>query len=119
LAAPPSLITPPTILGALLTTPTPLGTLTLGIWDTASAVNLSGLGDAFEDDVAGMVSLTVPRTLWGRNGFHHFTVFANDKRGLDLEDIPELLLPDESETVLRERRGAWHVKYAFEQYLWQ
>ncbi|HEX7037881.1 MAG TPA: carbohydrate porin [Pseudomonadales bacterium] len=119
LAAPPSLITPPTILGALLTTPTPLGVLTVGVWDTASAVNLSGLGDAFEDDVAGMVSLTVPRKLRGRSGFHHLTVFANDKRGLDLEDIPELFLPDDSEAVLDEKRGAWHVKYAFEQYLWQ
>ena len=115
LAAPPSLITPPSILGALLTTPTPLGTLTLGVWDTASAVNRSGLRDAFEDSAAGMVSLTVPRTLRGRTGLHQLTVFANDKRGLDLEDIPDLFLPDESEAVLDEKRGAWHAKYAFQQ----
>lgn len=46
-------------------------------------------------------------------------MFGNNKRGLDLNDIPGLFLPPESEVVLGEKRGAWHVKYAFQQYLWQ
>ena len=119
LAAPPSIFTPPSIFGALLSFPFQGFGITLGIWDAQSAVNRIGFEDLFEEGVAGMASVTLPVTIGGRRGFQSLTVMGNNRRGLDLEDIPDLILPPESEFLAGERRGGWLIRYGFQQFLWQ
>jgi porin len=118
-AAPPSGITPPSIFGGLLSMPMGASTLTLGVWDPASAINRSGIEDAFETGVAGMASLSVPTHFGGKLGIHTMTVQATSIEGLDLNDIPDILLPPESEVVLGQAQGGVMVRYALSQYLWQ
>jgi hypothetical protein len=56
-----------------------------------------------------MVTVTFPIRARGRPGFHGFTLMGTTKRGLDLQDIGDLLLPPDSEQVLAQKRGGWHV----------
>ncbi len=119
LATPPSELTPPWIFGALWSRPSPRAALTVGAWDVTSALNRTGLSAPFSDGIAGMTAVTVPVRLGGRPGYHGFTVMATSKRGLNLEDIGDLLLPPESEQIPGLRRGGWFVKYGAQQFLWQ
>lgn len=119
LAAHPSIITPPTILGLLWTRPSTDGTLTVGLWDVTSALNRTGLRSPFNEGVAGMASFVLPVTVRGRQGFHGVTVMGTTKRGINLNDIGDLFLPPESEAVVGRIRGGWHAKYTLQQYLWQ
>jgi len=118
-AGPPSIFTPPSIFGALLSFPVNRLSVSVGIWDAQSAVNRWGFSDLFEEGVAGMVSVTLPVTIAGRLGFQSLTLMGDNKRGLDLDDIPDLLLPPESEAAVGERRGGWLVRYAFQQFIRQ
>ena len=118
LATPPSELTPPWIFGALWSRPLPGAVLSIGAWDVRSALNRTGLRSPFSDGIAGMTSVTIPVQAAGRRGFHGFTLMGTSKRGLNLEDIGDLLLPPESEQVLGQKRGGWHVKYFFQQFLW-
>ena len=119
LAAPPTIFTPPSILGALLSFPVGRLRVSAGIWDTQSAVGKTGLENPFAEGVAGMVGVTLPIAIGGRPGFQSLTVMGNNKRGLDLEDVPDLILPPQGEAAAGERRGGWLVRYAFQQFLWQ
>jgi porin len=118
LATPPSELTPPWIVGALWSKPTPRVVLSAGAWDVRSALNRNGLRAPFSEGIAGMTSFTFPIHAGGERGFHGFTLMATTKRGVDLEDLGDLLLPPESEHVRGEKRGGWHVKYFFQQFLW-
>lgn len=118
LAAPPSELTPPWIFGAIWSRPSPRAIVTVGAWDVRSALNRTLVDSLFADGIAGMTSVTFPIRARGQPGFHGLTVMATSKRGLNLEDIGDLLLPPESERVLGEKRGGWFVKYAFQQFLW-
>lgn len=118
LAASPSFLTPPTILGALWTRVTPGPVVTVGVWDVTSALNQTGLESPFDEGVAGMATVTFPTTTSRGRGIHTLSFMGTTKRGLDLNDIDVLLLPPESEAVLHDKRGGWFVKYAVQQYLW-
>lgn len=118
-AGPPSIFTPPSILGALLSFPLGRLSVGLGIWDAQSAVDRWGFGNLFKEGVAGMVALTLPITINGRRGFQSLTIMGDNKRGIDLEDIPDLFLPPESEAAVGERRGGWLIRYAFQQFIRQ
>lgn len=119
MAAPPSVFTPPSIFGALLTFPADRLSVTVGVWDAQSAVGRTGFGNLFEKGVAGMVALTLPVMIGDRRGFQSLTLMGDTKRGLDLEDLPDLLLPPESEAAVGQRRGGWMIRYAFQQFIWQ
>ena len=118
-AGPPSIFTPPSIFGALLSFPLNRLNVSLGIWDAQSAVNRWGFHDLFEEGVAGMVSVTLPVTIADRLGFQSLTLMGDNKRGLDLDDIPDLLLPPESEAAVGQLRGGWLIRYAFQQFIRQ
>jgi len=119
LAATPSLLTPPTIFGALLSVPVDRTVVTFGAWDTKSAVRKTGLESPFDEGVAAMVSVMLPMKPNGLSGYHTFSVSANNKEGLNLRDIPDLFLPPEAEAVVGNKQGAWHVKYTVQQFLRQ
>lgn len=119
LAAPITFKTPPTIFGGLLNIPTDRAVFTLGIWDPTSAVNATGFENPFSKGVNGMVSGTIPVTIGGMRGFQGLTISGTTARNLDLDDIPDIILPPAGEAVIRTKRGGWHVRYSFQQFLWQ
>lgn len=119
-AAPITLFTPPMILGGLLNVPVGRAAVTLGLWDPVSAIRRTGFEERpFREGVAGMAAVTLPVRVRGQQGWQSFTVSGNSRRGIDLDDIPDLTLPPEAGGVIGTRQGGWLVKYAFQQYLWQ
>ena len=117
-AAPPSGLVPAAIFGGLLSVPIERVKLTLGIYDPQDASAKTGLEEPFVEGVTGLLSATVPLPIAGRPGYHSLSAKANNKVGLDLDDLAGILLPSESEDVLGEKKGAWNVSYSFQQYLY-
>ncbi|MFZ0267381.1 carbohydrate porin [Caulobacter sp.] len=117
LASPPSIIGQPVRFGVMATIPLDGPTLSLGVWDPESTINKTGFEHPFETGVAGYAQLAFPVTLGGRSGSQKIAVYGSTKRGLDLQDVPEVILPPESETVLGQKKGQWHVQYSFHQHL--
>lgn len=115
-AAPPSGLVPPAIFGAIASIPIESVKLTLGVYDPTSAMGNDVFDEPFEAGVTGLVSVTVPIPIAGRPGYHSLSAKANNKLGLDINDVGGLLLPSESESTLQ-KRGAWNVSYSFQQYL--
>lgn len=118
-AAPPSGLVPPAVLGALVGIPIDPVKITLGIYDPNNAMGHTGLEDPFDDGLTVLGSATVAVPIAGRPGYHSLSVKANNKVGLDLDNLAGVLLPPESEFVLGEERGAWNVSYSFQQYLFR
>jgi porin len=116
-AAPPSGLVPASILGAFATMPVRSVNLTIAVYDPSSATRKTGLDDPFEDGVTGLVSVGMSSSFGGLPGHHSLSAKANDKVGLDLEDLRGLELPPVSEVVLGEKEGAWNVAYSYQQYL--
>lgn len=69
--------------------------------------------------MTGLISVTVPVEIAGLRGYHSLSGKANNKVGLNIDDLGGLLLPPESEFVLGNKRGAWNVSYSFQQYLYR
>jgi porin len=66
-----------------------------------------------------MVSVTVPITLVGRTGYQGFKGIYSTKKGTNLSDVPELLLPPEAAGAVGTKQGSYFLGYAFQQYLVQ
>jgi porin len=118
LASPPSIIGQPTRFGAMATVPIDKLTLSLGVWDPRSAINRSPFDGLFATGVAGYVQLAVPVSIGGKPGNQKLALYGSSKKGLDLNEIPEIILPPEAEDVVDQTSGAWHIQYSFHQYLW-
>jgi porin len=118
-AAPPSGLVPPAVFGALLGIPIDPVKITLGVYDPNNAMGSTGLEDPFDDGVTVLGSVTIAAPIAGRPGYHSLSAKANNKVGLDLDNLAGVLLPPESEFVLGEERGAWNVSYSFQQYLYR
>ncbi|TWI04658.1 porin [Luteimonas cucumeris] len=120
LAAPPTFTTPPSIFGALLRIPTTAGPIvTLGIWDPHTAVRRALPDDLFGDGVNGMAMLTQPVNVRGKRGFQSLMLSWTTERGFDLNDLPYLFLPPDSDVLFREARGGYIARYQFQQFIWQ
>lgn len=118
LAAPPSGLVPPSLLGAMLTIPTRSATFGLWAYDPASQTNKSGFERPFATGVSFLGSVMIPVTIGGQPGYQNFKISTNTKTGVDLNDLPQFLLPPGSQ-VTGTQRGAWNATYSFQQYLWQ
>ena len=116
-AAPPSGLVPGSAFGALLSVPIERVKLTLGVYDPTDATARSGLSDPFEEGVTGLLSVTVPIAIAGRQGFHSLSAKANNVQGLNASDVAAILLPPESGAVIGQEQGEWNVTYSFQQYL--
>jgi porin len=118
LAAPPSGLVPPSLLGAILSVPTKSGIFSFWIYDPVGTTNKTGLKDPFGSGVAALVSGTFPVKIGGMTGYQNIKFSANTKRGFNLEDVPELALPPGTST-LSQKKGGWNFTYSFQQFLWQ
>jgi porin len=118
LAAPPSGLVPPSLIGGILTVPTSVGNFGFWVFDPANQTNKTGFESPFSTGVTFLASATIPVKIGGLQGFQNLKGSANTKTGFDLSDLPTLLLPPG--TVLPgQKRGAWNITYSFQQYLWQ
>lgn len=118
IAAPPSGLVPPSLLGAMLSVPTGSGIYGFWVFDPANQTNKTTFERPFSTGVAFLASATFPVTIGGRTGFQNFKASVNTKTGTDLRDIPGLLLPP-GIMVPGERKGAWNITYSFQQFLWE
>lgn len=118
LPTPPTFISQRTLLGVLVTIPTRGPSITLGLWDPISAVNRSGLHDAFAEGLAGQVVLSFAVKPRGLDGNQKLTLMGSTQEGLDFDTLPDADLPPGSDAFLQ-RSGRWHLQYSFHQYLAQ
>ncbi len=119
LAAPVSGVTPPYIFGGLLALRTEAASFSLLVYDPRSAQNLDVIRRPFDDAATFSLSATVPFDLFGLPGFHSVRVVYSTQQGLDLADIPQLLLPPGSGQAVGSKRGYLFGSYSFQQYLYQ
>jgi porin len=119
LAAPISGVTPPYLLGAMGTLKLSDVIATLMVYDPRNAQDANIISEPFQDGVTTSLSLTFPVTLVGHPGFQGIRGVYSTQRGLDLNDIPQLALPPQSETVLGQKSRYWYAAYSFQQYLFQ
>jgi porin len=117
--APPSGLVPPVIFGALMGAQTGSASLTLAVYDPESALNRSGLEDPFDEGVSFLVGVDFPAEIDGRSGTYGVKAAASTRNGIDLRDIPGLLLPPEAQDQLREKGNPYFLAFAFDQYLFQ
>jgi porin len=117
-AAPPTGLVPPSIFGALINVPVGNLKFTLGVYDPQSATGETGLDDPFKEGVTGMLGVGITTSVGGLPSYHSVSIKANNKEGLDLEDLRGLELPPVSEIILGNKKGAWNIAYSFQQYLW-
>lgn len=118
LAAPASGVTPPYILGGILSHSTDFATFKLMAYDPRSAQNDEVLEHAFEDGVTTSLSVTVPVTIGGKQGYQGVRAVYSTLTGTDFRDIPDLILPGGTENI-GEIDGYWFGAYSFQQYLVQ
>ena len=69
--------------------------------------------------ITGRISARFPAKVRGLQGFHTLTFAASSQTGLNLEDIPQLILPPESGNILRAKSGYYFGSYAIQQYFRQ
>jgi porin len=116
LAAPISGVTPPYILGGILSHKTEPAIFTLMVYDPRSAQNSDVLEHPFEDGVTTSLSVTVPVTIGGKLGFQGIRGVYSTLSGTDFRDIPDLILPGGTQE-LGTIDGYWFASYSFQQYL--
>ena len=95
-AAPPSGVLPPYMTGGNLSISTKPGTFTFMLYDPTNAQQKAGLKGWGTQGITGRVSARFPAKIHNLQGFHTFTFAASSQTGLNLEDIPQLILPPES-----------------------
>jgi porin len=73
----------------------------------------------FSEGTTTSLSMTVPVTIAGLTGYQGVRGVYSSKTGLDLADVPGLLLPPEAEAVAGSKQGYWYASYSFQQNLFQ
>lgn len=118
-AAPPSGVLPPYMTGGNLSVTTKPGTFTFMLYDPANAQQKAGLRGWGTQGITGRISARFPAKIRNLQGFHTLTFAASSQTGLDLEDIPQLVLPPESSKLLNAKTGYYFGSYAVQQYFHQ
>jgi porin len=117
LAAPPSGLVPPSFIGAILSVPTKRAIFGLWVFDPQSTVQETGFEDPFGSGVNILGSVAVPIRIGGRPGLQNFRVVYSTEEGVDLRDLPMLILPPGTGNI-RTRHARWNIAYSFQQFLW-
>jgi porin len=117
IAAPVSGVTPPYIVGAIATLKTEPAIFTLMIYDPRNAQDPGVVRRPFRDGTTWSLSVTVPTLLGSLPGFYGVRAAYSSKEGVDLNNLPALLLPNQSGTFLQ-KRGYSYGSFAFQQYLY-
>jgi porin len=118
LAAPVSGVTPPYIVGAILSHKTEPASYTLMVYDPRNAQDWDVVSDPFSEGVTTSLSVTVPVSPGGLRGYQNFRGVYSTASGTDFEDIPDLLLPPQARDI-DQLDGYWFGSYSFQQYLVQ
>ncbi len=122
LAAPISGVTPPYIFGGIASLKTEPAIFTLMVYDPRNAQDWDVIEDPFADGTTTSLSITVPTKVAGLQGFYGVRGVYSTREGLDLTDIPQLLLPPGSggtaEAALT-KDGYWYFSASVQQYLYQ
>ena len=118
-AAPPSGVLPPYMTGGNLSISTKPGTFTFMLYDPTNAQQKAGLKGWGTQGITGRVSARFPAKIHNLQGVHTFTFAASSQTGFDLEDIPQLVLPPESQKILSAKSGYYFGSYAVQQYFRQ
>lgn len=118
LAAPVSGVTPPYILGGILSYKTEPAIYTLMVYDPRNAQNEDVIRHPFENGVTTSLSVTIPVEISGRRGYQNFRGVYSTLDGTDFRDIPDLILPG-GDAELGSVDGYWFASYSFQQYLFQ
>lgn len=118
IAAPVSGVTPPYLLGGILSYKTDPATVTVMVYDPRNAQDPDVLRHPFEDGVTSSLSLTFPVTIAGKTGYQSIRGVYSTLHGTDFRDIPDLVLPG-GDTELGTIDGYWFASYSFQQYLVQ
>jgi porin len=117
-AAPISGVTPPYIVGAIASYKTEPAIFTLMVYDPRNAQDIDVVTNPFEEGVTTSLSVTFPVKPGGLMGFYSLRGVYSTKDGLDLADVPQLILPPEAQDI-ETKDGYWFASASVQQYLWQ
>ena len=87
--------------------------------DQRNSQQIWGIEGWGKEGITERLSVLFPAKIAGRSGYHTLTLIYTNKTGVDLRDIPELLLPPGSGAALGIKSGSCFVSYGIQQYLWQ
>ena len=118
-AAPVSGVTPPYLLGGLLSLPTRPANFALMVYDPRNAQDDDVLRNPFSEGVTFSVSASIPVTIGGLRGFQNLRGVYSTDEGVDLRDIPQLALPPALRDGVGTRQGYYYASYSFQQFVWQ
>ena len=118
LAAPISGVTPPYMLGGILSAKTTPVTFTLMVYDPRNAEDPNVIEHPFAQGTTTSLSATIPLPLGGLSGFHTFRGVYSTQAGLNLDTVGQLFLPAGSAAV-ETKQGYYYGSYSFQQFLWQ
>jgi len=119
LAAPISGVTPPYLLGSLLTLRTEPATFAFFVYDPRNAQDSDVIEDPFADGVTFSLSGTIPVMISGLRGFQSLRGVYSTQEGIDLRDVPQLELPPELRDEPRTKQPYWYFSYSFQQFFYQ
>jgi porin len=119
LAVPPTGLIPPEIFGAFLNVSTRPVSWAFGVYDPVSAAQRSGLDNPFSQGVSFRASATLTARPLGLQGFYGLKAMYSTMHGVDLDSIPDLLLPPESSAVLKTLDNPYYVGASVQQYVYQ
>ncbi len=117
-ALPVSGITPPYLVGASVTVTTEPVVLNLLVYDPRNAQDWNVATSPFEKGEATSLSATFPVMIAGLQGYQGLRGIYSTLKGVDLADIPQLILPP-GDRIIDTKQGYWFLAYSFQQYLWQ
>lgn len=119
LAAPPTGILPPTILGLVLGVRADFARFGLWIFDPNSAVNGTGLEAPFADGITFRGTVDVPVTIAGLDGRQGLVAAFSTMNGTNLRDLGDPPLPDPGPGTTGIKNVRYFFAYTFDQRLYR
>jgi porin len=110
-------ITPPMILGGIVSVKTKPAKYTLMVYDPDNKVRKNGFEKPFDKGITFNGSVELPSNFFEQTGKHVFSAAYSTQNGIDFADLPQLILP--GAPPLGTKHNRWYLSYAFEQSLWR
>lgn len=122
LAAPISGVTPPYIVGGIATLKTQPAIFTLMVYDPRNTQDWDVVSNPFEEGTTTSLSVTLPTKVAGLSGYYGVRGAYSSLDGLNLDNIPQLILPPADGAAAEAeltKDGYWYVSANVQQYLYQ
>jgi porin len=116
-AAPPSGVTPPYLIGGMATLKTPWVILTGMLYDPRNAQSQDVWQRPFTNGRTYSLSATVPVKIFDLPGFYGVRAAYSDQKGTDLDRLPELSLPGGSSFNIQ-KQGYRYLSFSAQQYIY-